>query len=351
MRARFAGLCESLLVSAIAIAMALFAWLVVAAFGGLPMLPVLRVFAEGSFGSAFALEQTFRAATPLLLTGLAYALPAHAGLMVIGVEGAYVLGGLAAALCGLFGLGLFSMPVMLAGGVAAGAALVGACGALKAWRGVHEAISSLLLTYVAIAATLQLVEGVFRYEGSLDKPATAPIGIDAQIGGIGIGALHWGLPVGVAICVLAHIFIAHTKQGYMVRTHGANERAARFAGFPCGLIVVGICLASGALGGLAGAFEVGAVQHQASASLVQGYGYAGILVAMLARGNLLAIVVASVLVGALDSGGGMLQRQLGAPAATASLMQGLLFIFLVAFGTLRGKFARKWFLAGVGASR
>ena len=318
------------------------AWLVVAAMAGMPLLKTLSLMAVGSFGSTFAIEQTMRAATPLLLTGLAVALPVQAGLLVIGVEGAFVFGGLAAAVCALLVPGPLSLSLMLVGGMTAGAFLVGLSGVLKAWRGVHEAMSSILLTYLAVAIANQLIEGVLRDPDSLDKPATQSIGEAAKIGEIGLGTLHWGLPIGIVACILAYAFITHTPAGFAVRVHGGNVEAARFAGFSPGKVVVAMCLLSGALGGLAGAIEVGAVQHQASASLSQGYGYVGILVAMLARGNMLAVILAAVLVGALEAGGGMLQRQLGAPAASASLMEGLLFVALVASGTLQGRFARSW---------
>lgn len=349
MRGRLASALEALLVASAALAVAACAWAAVAAAAGLPPLLSLRALAAGSVGSAFALEQTLRAATPLLLTGLAYALPARAGLMLIGTEGSFVLGGLAAAVLAAAAPDPLALPLMVAGGAAAGAALAAASGLLKTRRGIHEAIGSIILAYLAVAATRQAVEGWLRDPDSLDKPATRPVAEAAQIGDIGIGALHWGLPVGLAACVAAYLFVSHTPAGMVVRVHGSNPSAARFAGHSPTLIVLAMCALGGALAGLAGAIEVGAVQHRASASLVQGYGYAGVLVAMLARGNMLALVPAALIVGALEAGGGMLQRQLGAPSATASLMEGLLFVSLVACGTLHGRFARRWAAAWSGS--
>ena len=326
----------------VAMVLAVVAWIVIAALAGLPIGAVLRIMLVGAFGSVFAVEQTLRAATPLLLTGLAVAIPAQAGLMIIGTEGAFVIGGLAAAVVATVVPAPIALLVLLVAGIGFGAVWLAACGWLRARWNVHEAISSLLLTYIAIAVTNQLVEGLLRDPASLDKPATAIIDPAARLGLLGWGSLHWGLPIGLVACVLAYLLISHTPLGYQIRVCNANVHAARFAGFAYPRFIVVLCAGAGALAGLAGAIEVSAVQHQASASLALGYGYVGILVAVIARGNMLAVIFAAVLVGALDAGGGMLQRQLGAPAASATLMHGVLFVALVVCGALRGRFAWMW---------
>lgn len=342
MTGHWAALLEGCLLSLLAFLMAVLIWLVLAAVIGLPPGEVVVTMFQGAFGSAFAWEQSMRAATPLLLTGLCVALPARAGLLVVGGEGAFVLGGLAAAAAAV------SVPPALAPLALFGAAgLVGAlwlglCGWLRVWRHVHEAVSGLLLTYVAIAILNQLVEGPLRAPDSFDKPATEIIPAVAQIGTLGNSTLHWGLVVGLGACIAAHFFMAHTPLGFAVRAGGGNPRAAMLAGLPRARHIVGMCLLGGALAGLAGAFEVAAVHQRGSATLVLGYGYVGILVAAFSRGNMLAIILAALLVGAMDAGGGLLQRRLGAPASSAALLHGLLFLSVVSCACLQGRVSRWW---------
>ena len=335
--ARWASTVEACALTALALLLTLAAWSCVALAAGVPVGSSLVLLVEGSVGSLFALEQTLRAATPLLLTGLAVALGAQAGLLIIGVEGSFVIGGLGAAVVGAAASGPLSLLLLLLGGIAAGGLWLALAGALKHWRGVHEAISTLLLTYVALALTNALVEGMLRDPDSLDKPLTRPIPSEAMIGEIGSSSLHWGLPLGMIACVIAYVFVTHSTWGMGVRIFGASNATARFAGIAQGRLVILVCALSGAVAGLAGAVEVAAVQHSASISLALGYGYVGILVAFIARGNMLMIIVAACLLGAIEASGSLLQRQAGAPASTAKMIEGLLLVSLMICQSLRGR--------------
>ncbi len=341
MYGRLANQLEAIALVAVACLVAIIGWLTVAQAADLPLLEVLKAMFEGAFGSKFAWTQTLSAATPLLLTGLCVALPAQAGLLIIGGEGAFIVGGLAAAVAARAVPEDVALVALLLGGVSAGALWVGISGWLKISRNVHEAFTGLLLTYVAVAVCNQLVEGILRDPLSNNKPATLPIPETAQIGDIGLFSLHWGLPIGVVACLAAYVFFAHTPLGYELRVLGGNSRAAAFAGLRCKRMIVGICLLSGAIAGLAGSIEVGAIHLRASGGLALGYGYVGILVATLARGNPLAVIFAALMVGALEAGGGLLQRRLDAPVSSAQMMEGLLFISLVIVWAWRGKLAQR----------
>ena len=339
---RLANQSEALLFVGAAGVLAACSWAVVALVAGLPLAATAGVMFDGAFGSSFAWSQTLSAATPLLLTGLCVAIPAQAGLLIIGGEGVFVLGGLTAAVAALTVPEALALPALLLAGAVAGALWMSVSAWLKIHRNVNEAFSSLLLAYIVLAVCNQLVEGVLRDPLSNNKPATLPIPEAAHIGEIGFLSLHWGFPVGIAICVLAYVFFAHTSLGYEIRVLGNSANVARFAGLPSSFLITGLCLFGGALGGLAGAFEVGAIQFRASNGLALNYGYVGILVAMLARGNMLAVIFAAVVVGALESGGGALQRQLDAPVSSSQMMEGLLFIALVIVWAARGKLARRF---------
>jgi general nucleoside transport system permease protein len=325
-----------------AIAAALIAFGVFVGLAGIDPLSLYRYMVEGSVGSWFSLQNTLTRAAPLLLTGLCTALPAQVGLMIIGGEGAFVIGGLAAAAAGVAlagGSALAAQLAMAAAGIAAGGAWIAFAGALRHWRGVNETISSLLLNYIAIAILNQLVEGPFRDPASLNRPSSPTIGYAHMIGEISGTQVHWGLVIGVVACVLAYVLIRHTTIGFAARIAGGNLRAARMVGLPIGKLVMLTCFLGGAAAGLAGMIEIAAVQESASADLVTGYGYTGILVAFLARHNPLAIIPVALLLGGIGASGGLLQRHLGLPDAATVVLQGAIFVAILASEALYGRLA------------
>jgi simple sugar transport system permease protein len=280
-------------------------------------------------------------ASPLMLTALCVALPAQVGLVVIGGEGALALGGLAAAVvpqCLPAGTPwLIATPLMGIAGILAGAIWIGAVGALRQWRGVNETISSLLMSYIAIALFKHLVEGPLRDPASLNKPSTYPVPDAMTIGSLPGLEVHWGLLWGVLACIAAWVFVKHSTKGFAMRVVGGSNRAARLVGLPVGMLALGACALGGGAAGLAGMFEVAAVQGSANASLLAGYGYSGILVAFAARQNPLAIVLCAVLIGGIEASGSLLQRRLDLPDATTLVLQGLLFANLLAWEALGGR--------------
>ncbi|WP_020181336.1 ABC transporter permease [Methylopila sp. M107] len=296
---------------------------------------------RGGFGSWFSVQNSLLRATPLLFAALCVALPARLGLTVIGGEGAIVLGGVAAAAFGHWASGLPSPIVLLIMGLAAMAAgglWIGAVGALRHYRAVNETISSLLMAYIAIALMNQLVEGPLRDPASLNKPSTHPLAEAYRVGPIPGMDVHWGLAVGVLACVLSWILIDKTRWGFAARVAGGNVRAAQIQGLAVGPLIVGFCALAGALAGLAGMFEVAAVQGSANASLAAGYGYAGILVAFLARQNPLGCIPVAFLIGGIAAAGGLIQRRMGLPDATILVLQGVIFIVVLMSDTLYGRF-------------
>jgi simple sugar transport system permease protein len=296
----------------------------------------------GGFGSAFSIQNTLQRAAPLILTGLAFAIPARIGLTVIGAEGALVLGGLSAAAVAIPlvtggwapGIGL---PLMMLAAMAAGAVWIGLVGWLRHYRGVNETIASLLLTYIAIAAMNFVVEGPLRDPASANKPSTMPIGDLYRVGPMPGTSVHWGLAAGLVLAVVLHILMTRTTFGFAARMTGGNMRAAQAQGLPVGFLMVGCCAIAGACAGLAGFFEVAVVHGQANASLVAGYGFAGILVAFLARQNALVLVPVAILFGALAASGGLIQRRMDMPDATIVVLQGIIFVVLLASETLYGR--------------
>ncbi|TCM50751.1 nucleoside ABC transporter membrane protein [Rhizobium sp. PP-F2F-G48] len=303
---------------------------------------LFQIIYAGGFGSWFSLQNSLSRAAPLLLTALCVALPARLGLVIIGGEGALVLGGVAAAaiatpLTGILppypALVGMALAAMLGGGI-----WIGAVGFLRHYRGVNETISSLLLSYIAIALMNQLVEGPLRDPASLNKPSTFPLPADYRIGAIPGMDVHWGLIIAVVACILSYVLIEATRFGFAARMAGGNVRAAQIQGLPVGRLIVGFTAIAGSFAGLAGMLEVAAVQGSANASLAAGYGYTGILVAFLARHNPLAIIPIAILLGGLEASGGLIQRRMGLPDATVVALQGTLFIVILFCETFYGRF-------------
>jgi general nucleoside transport system permease protein len=305
-------------------------------------LEVYALIYRGAFSDAFSWQSTLLRASPLLLTALCVALPAQAGLVVIGGEGALALGGLAAAVIGHQLDGAPVLPTQVAMAVAAaitGGLWIALAGALRHYRGVNETISSLLLTYIAIAIFNQLVEGALRDPNSLNKPSTVPLAEPYMIGNLPGMEVHWGLVYGLVCCIGAWFLVRKTTWGFGARIVGGNPRAGRMAGLPVGKIVLAVCFLGGAAAGLAGMVEVAAVQGTANATLIAGYGYAGILVAFIARQNPLGVIPVAILIGGIAASGGLLQRRLGLPDASVAVLQGIAFVVILATDTLYGRFA------------
>ena len=303
----------------------------------------IQLMYRGAFGTAFSWQNTLIRAAPLMLTGLCTALPLRLGMVIIGGEGALVLGALMAA--GAAHLMPEKSPpfavltAMFVTGALTGGLWIALAGSLKYYRGVNETISSLLLNYIAIAILNQMVEGPMRDPESLNTPSTWAIGDANMLGHIFDSDVHWGLAFGLIICALTYILMDHTILGFAARIAGGNIRAARVAGLSVGKITVFVCALAGACAGLAGTIEVAAVQGRANANITApGYGSTGILVAFIARANPLAVIPVSILIGGIGASGGLLQRRQGLPDATVLVLQGILFLMILSFETFYGRF-------------
>ena len=311
----------------------LFAFGVFVALIGRNPVEVYATILDGGFASTFAWNNTLLRAAPLILTGLAVAIPAQAGLVVIGGEGALALGALAASAVAVPLLPWVGGGALAAGAIAAmaaGAVWFALAGVFRARRGLNETITSLLLSYIAIAVFNHVVEGPLRDPASLNKPSTLPLPEAAMLGPMPGVDVHWGFGIGVLACVLAQVLLSRSTHGFSLRVVGGNARAAAMVGLPVGALIVAACAAGGAAVGLAGALEVMAVHGAAHASVLAGYGTTGILVAFMARQQPLAIVPVAILMGGISAAGSLLQRRLDLPDATTMVLQGLLFVAILA---------------------
>jgi general nucleoside transport system permease protein len=298
---------------------------------------------RGGFGTWFSLQNTLQRSAPLILTALAVAIPARIGLIMIGGEGALVLGGFAAAVLAIPMIGhappMLTLIIIAIFSMIVGGFWVGLAGFLRYARGVNETISSLLLTYIGIAIMNFFVEGPLRDLSDPNKPSTKPLGKDYMVGVIPGTEVHWGIVFGLALCVALYFLLERTTFGFAARVTGGNFRAALAQGLPVGRLIVACSAIAGTCAGLAGFFEVAAIQGRANASLAAGYGFTGILVSFLARHNPLVIPPVAILFGGIVAAGGLIQRRMGLPDATVQVLEGLIFVVLLTSETLYGRFS------------
>jgi ABC-type uncharacterized transport system permease subunit len=317
-----------------------------AAFGAFCALAGANPFAvcasiyKAAFGSWYSFQNTLVRAAPLMLCSLGTAIPFQLGLVMIGSEGALIIGGLCATIAALqlpTASPLIVQVVMAGVGMVTGGVWLAISGGLKHYRGVNETISSLMMNYIAIAVLNQAINTWIRDPSSLNKPASYPIPDEQMLQPLGDTTIHWGLVFGLIACLLAWVLISQTTLGFRIRTIGGNVRAAQISGIPVGRITLITCFLAGACPGLAGMVEVAAVHGRANESLNAWYGYSGILVAFLARHNPLGCILISILLGGLLASGGILQRDQHLPDAAIMVFQGLVFLVILFSESLYGR--------------
>jgi len=337
---RLGGAAEYIVIPALALTMSLVLFGAFVALSGKSPFDLYYLMYQGAFGTWFSWQSTLTRSAPLILTALCTALPAQLGMVIIGGEGALLVGALAATAAALampLAPPLLVQTAMMLAAMISGGLWIALAGGLRHYRGVNETISSLLLVYIALAVLNQLVEGPMRDPTSLNKPSTREIGAANMLGSIPGTDIHWGFEFGIIAALLAYVLIYHTVFGFAARVAGGNIRAAKVVGLAVGRLILVTCFLAGAAAGVAGMVEVAAVQGRANANLAVGYGFTGILVSFLARHNPLAIIPVAILLGGIGASGGLLQRRLGLPDASVMVLQGIIFVTVLASESLYGR--------------
>lgn len=314
---------------------------VLALAGHDPLETYWQLLAE-SFGSRQRIASTLAASTPLILSGLAIAVAFRAGAFNVGVEGCIYVGGLAAAFVGFTFTGLGAavlLPLALLTGIATGGLWMLLPGVLRARLGVDEVVTTLMLNFIAISLTSYLVNGPLLAPGAANS-ATPMIADAARLPRLFAGInLNAGFAIALALVVLYWAWGRWTALGFETRLAGLNARFARAAGMDVPMLIIRMMLLSGAIGGLAGAVHALGNVHRFVAGFSPGYGFTGIAVALLGRGNALGILLAAILFGALATSGATIQLFSDVPVEIVNILQGMVMIFAVArFGLL---FARR----------
>lgn len=313
------------------VALALVFCAVFLALTGRNPLELYLAMAVGALGSAYGLSETAVKAIPLMLCSLGIGLAFRMQLWNIGAEGQLYLGAFAATWVPLTfpNLPAFVMlPAMLALGMAAGALWALGPAFLRVKWQVNEIITTLMLNYVGILWVNYFVYGPWKDPQGFNFPLTAQFPQAAMLPTLGGSRIHAGLLFALALVALFIVIFRNSRWGYEIKVIGASEPAARYAGMSIKRNVYLVMAASGALCGLAGMSEVSGIVGRLQPNLSPGYGYTAIIVAWLARLNPVAIVLVSVLFGALQVGGYIVQT-FGVPASVAAMIQGAVLFFVI----------------------
>ncbi|MCF6273294.1 MAG: ABC transporter permease [Rhodobacteraceae bacterium] len=315
------------------------------AFAGANIIEAYGQMAKGVFGSTFAFTEMLTRATPLIFTGLAATIAFRAKLWNIGAEGQLYLGGMAAV---VVGTGMIDapawvlIPVILMAGAAAGAAGMAGPAYLKTRFGADEVVTTLLLNFIILIFLQMMLEGPLQDPLGMGWPQSEPIvdnGILPQL--VPRMRVHAGLIFALVAAGIAHILLSKSVWGFKLRAVGENAAAALHAGIGVRRTLMGAALVSGALAGLAGVGEVAGLRGYLTTDISPGYGYTGIVVAMLAGLSPIGVVISAVFIASIFVGADTMSRAMGVSSYLADLVVALSLICVLVGGfTARYRFVR-----------
>ncbi len=296
---------------------------------------------QGALGDARQVTETFVKACPLLLTGLAVAFAFRCGVWNIGAEGQYVVGTLVTTWIGtsIHLPALFLIPLVLTAGFIAGGFWGAIAGLLKAYRGVQEVISTIMLNFIALALVSYAVDGGPLQEATESYQQSERITANAILPRLIPKALvshnrfHLGIPLALLIGVGIYFLLFYTVLGYQVRAVGQNQTAAKVAGISVSRNIIITMLISGGLAGLAGAVELTGLSPYRLYQNPPGYGYTAIAVALLGRLHPIGVIFSALLFGALQAGSEEMQMVAGVPSKLTWVTQATVLL-LVLGGTM-----------------
>ncbi len=301
------------------------------ALAGADVIGAYAILFKSALGSRFSLTETVVKAAPLIFTGLAVAVAFRAKFWNIGAEGQLLAGAMAAAYIGALTTvpGWTLIPGMVIGGAVAGGLWALLPAILKLRYKVDDVVATLMLNFVMFYSMMALVDGPWKdpLSGYPDSPDIIPA---AEFPILLAGTrLHLGVLLAFLAAPAIWFLMRRTTLGFAIRAVGENPLAARHGGVRLGRTVMLTAMVSGGLAGLAGVGEVGGLHFQVMASISPGYGYTGIVIAMLARLNPLGVVPASLFFAIVMTGAEAMSRKTGVPVYLADVIQGTALICMI----------------------
>jgi ABC-type uncharacterized transport system permease subunit len=306
--------------------------LLVLAAGASPF-SVFFLVLRGAAGSQFAALETLTRATPLIFTGLAVAVAFRARLWNIGAEAQLYIGAVVTVVLGTGALPLpagLLIPAIMVTAIIAGALMLLGPAVLKTRFGVDEVVTTLLLNFIVLLFVSMLLEGPLKDPMGLGWPQSSKVIAEAQLPRLIQGRrLHFGFVLAIAAAVVTWVIVKKTALGYEMRAVGHNPEAAAYAGIPVNRVLIKTALISGGLAALAGFSEVAGLKGNLTLDLSPGFGYSGIVVAMLAMLNPLGVILSAIFVAGIFVGADAMSRSAGVPSYIADVMVATALLFMV----------------------
>jgi simple sugar transport system permease protein len=299
---------QALMVPLVSLVIGFGAATAIAALLGESPIKVMTVLARGSFGTPTDFGYSLFYATPLLLTGLSVSWAFRAGLFNIGAEGQMALGGVAMAAVGIMfaqAPWFVALPLALIAGFLVGGLWGAIAGWIKAWRGCHEVLSTILLNFIAYGLSSFLILSVFKNPES-QVPETAIVGSGYQIpqmNGIGgTSPLNWSFVFAFALVLIYGFIFSRTRFGFYQRMAGGAPETGKRAGINMNRQTVLAMFFSGGIAGLAGMSPVLGFAMKTREGFTSGAGFVGVAVALLGRNSSIGIICSALLFGFLSKG-------------------------------------------------
>ena len=322
-----------------------------AVFGAFALFGVLMVFKGTNPFTAYAdmFRSTFQdknqiagiivRATPVMLAGLAVAIPARAGLINVGGEGQLLMGAVGAMGVSLLFHGKVSGPVSLVVMALAAAIAGGIWAAIAAFLrlavGIAESVTTLLMNYIALDLMYFLIYDVWKDRGGSGQPATKPVANSERLPLLGGTRVHVGIFIAVAATLVVFVVFRTTSWGFRLRVVGGNTEAGRRAGLNVSRLILTAMLAGGFLAGLGGFCQLAGAEYKIRSGLLAGYGYVGFLASWLARHRPIGVMLACLLLSSIVIGGDSLQLDSKLPAASVNVLMALVLLGAFGFGRKR----------------
>jgi ABC-type uncharacterized transport system permease subunit len=311
--------------------------------GGFDPWVAYRALYFGAFGNTYNTLATVMKSVPLLLVALGLTFAFKNKFWNIGGEGQLYMGAVAATWVALavdLPMALH-LPLTIAAGFLGGSMWSGIAGLLKVKFRVNEVITTLMMNFIALYWVSYLVRGPMQGSETAGYPESAPFPLSAQLPALIQGSpLQAGIIMALVCVLVVYVIFNRTTLGYAVRAVGANPEAANYAGINVAKTIFVSAIISGGLCGLAGVNEAAGVQFHLIDNLSPGYGYTAIVVALLGRLDVLGVVLASILFGALISGATTMQQAVGVSAALIQNIQALILVFMLTSDSLTYWFSK-----------
>lgn len=327
---------ESLLKSSyyplIAIVMALLGGGIIISALGFSPIHAYQALIKGSFGNMNAIGETLIKATPLIFTGLSYAIAKRCGIINLGAEGQLYMGGLTATIVGtMVDLPLpIHLPLTLIAGFLGGAIYGMLVGELKMRFGASELITTIMFNYIAIGLVSYAVTGPMKDIASGTYPQSKQVLLSARLPRLMAGSrLHAGIFIVILALMFYYFFMWRTTKGYQMRVIGMNPTAGEYAGMDIRKNSIMSMFLAGGMAGLGGCIEIIAVQIRLIQNFSSNYGFDGIAVALLGSNNPVGIALSGILFGSLRSGAGKMEMLAKVPGAVIYMIQGFIILFVI----------------------